>query len=313
MRREYPVLLLIIVLSGVYLFLRQDNMEHYTLPEIKRMDSTEISELLIQKNQEAIKFFKEEEQWFVTDKKYPADKSAVDDMLSTLKTFKLSLLVSQNQDRRRYDLGPENRIDVKALKEGQPVFEFSLGKTAPSHNHTYVMLQNDKNIYQADGNFRTGFDKTVQDFRDKKVMEFKKDSIKKIIIQKGKKTKTLTRTEQTKENEKSKIIWASDDGKAVDRKALNGLLSDLSFLKCQKFSEDISKEEFEKQKPLCRITLKNGIDMSLSLFADKKDKEEEIKAVSSMNPYVFELSRFNGKEIVENIDTILNIDTLLTN
>ena len=304
MRREYLVLLLIIVLSGAYLLLRQDNREHYALPEIKQIDSTEISELLIEKNQKSIKLSKQDKQWFVTDKAYPADKSAVDDMLSTLKNFKISLLVSQNKDLHRYELGPESRIDVKALKDGKPVFEFSLGKTAPSHNHTYIMLKEDKNIYQADGNFRTRFDKTVQDFRDKKVMGFPKDSIQQIILNKEKKTKTLTRTEQqAKKNEKPAIAWASDDGEPVDRKALDGLLSDLSFLKCQKFLEDISKKELEKQKPLCRITLKNGTDMSLSFFADEEN-EEEMKALSSMSPYVFELSRLNGKEIVDNVDTL---------
>ena len=322
MRREYLVLLLIIVLSGSYLFLRQDNRENYILPEIKQVDTAKITGLVIEKNHKPIKFVRQDKKWFVTDKRFPADQSAVEDMLSALKTFKLSLLVSENQDMMRYDLGPASRINIKALKDGDPVFQFSLGKIAPSHNHSYVMLLDDKNIYQADGNFRSHFDKTVQDFRDKKVMEFKKDSISKVIIKKDKKSKTLSRTEQLKEKqdekakEKAKITWASDDGKPVDRKSLDKLLSALALLKCHKFLEDISKKELEKQTALYQISLDNGSEISLSLFAGpdkddkdaKENKEKEMKAVSSMSPDVFELDGFDNKEIVEGVESLLGIN-----
>ena len=47
------------------------------------------------------------------------------------------------------------------------VFEFTIGKQAPSFNHTFVMTGSDKNIYHAKGSFRADFNKTVDEFKEK--------------------------------------------------------------------------------------------------------------------------------------------------
>jgi hypothetical protein len=313
MKKEYLILILLILLFSAYLFLHKDNRDHYTLPEISAIDPSQLTGLVLEKKDGAIRFTRKDKQWVLTDKEYPADAASVQSMLDALKTFKLSALVSEKQDVKRYELDDENRIIVKALKGEDSVFEFTLGKTAPSRNHTFVMIQNDKNIYHANGNLKPDFGKTTQDFRDKKVLEFKEASLKRIMLETGGKSKTLIpreaakeeKKEETSDKEKLSVTWVSEDGAPIDHEGLANLLSTLSALQCQQYLDSPDKTGLEKSKPLGKIVLETETRLELMLF--KGDKEEQINGISSMNGYAFELSRFNGKEILSHMERLLGI------
>jgi hypothetical protein len=313
MKKEYLILILLILLFSAYLFLHKENKDLYTQPEISKIDTSQLTGLVLEKKDEAIRFTRKDKQWVLTDKEYPADAASVQSMLDALKTLKLSALVSEKQDVKRYELDDENRIIVKALKGEESVFEFTLGKTAPTQNHSFVMIQNDKNIYHANGNIKPDFDKTVQDFRDKKVLEFKEASLKRIMLVIDEKSKTLIpreaateeKKEETPDKEKGSVTWASEDGTPIDHEGLANLLSTLSFLQCRQYLETPDKTGLEKSKPLGRIVLETETRLELMLF--KGDKEEQINGISSMNGYAFELSRFNGKEILSHMEQLLGI------
>ncbi len=309
MKKEYLILIALILLFSAYLFLHKENRDHYTLPEIKKIDPSQLTGLILEKKDGAIRFTRKDKQWVLTDKAYPADQASVDSVLDALKILKLSALVSEKQALKRYELDDEHRILIKAVKGDEPVFEVTLGKTAPSQNHTFVMLKDDKNIYHAVGNLKSHFEKTVEDFRDKNVMEFKEVSLKRIILEKDGKSKTLVlreaKAEETKDKKKTAAVWTSEDGAPIDHGAVSNLLSTLSSLKCLQYLDSPVKTELEKNKPLGKIILENETRLELMVF--KGDKEEQINGISSMNGYAFELSRFNGKEIISNIDKLLGI------
>lgn len=305
MKKEYLILIVLILLFSAYLFLHKENKDTYTLPQIKKIDTTQVTGLILEKKDGPVKFTRKEKQWFLTDKDYPADSALVESMLDALKTLKLSALVSEKQDLKRYELDDESRIMVMVMKNDDTVFEFSMGKTAPTQNHTFVMIKDDKNIYHAGGNLKSHFDRTVEDFRDKKVLEFKEASLKKVILEKDGKSKILASKEEKKDKDKIDVVWSSEDGAFVDNQVVSTLLSTLSFLKCQKYLDSPTKAELEKKSPLCKIILENETGLELILF--KGDKEEKLYGISSMNNYAFELSRFNGREIVSNVEKLLGI------
>lgn len=305
MKKEYLILIVLILLFSAYLFLHKENKNTYTLPEIKKIDTAQVTGLILEKKDGPVQFTRKEKQWVLTDKEYPADPALVESMLDTLKTLKLSTLVSEKQDLKRYELDDQNRIMVKAMKNDETVFEFSLGKTAPTRNHTFVMIKEDKNIYHAGGDLKSHFDRTAEDFRDKKVLEFKDGSLKKVTLEKDGKSKTLIFKEEKEDKEKATVVWSSEDGASVDNQVVTALLSTLAFLKCQKYPDSPTRADLEKAKPLCKIILENETSLELILF--KGDKEEKINGISSMNNYAFELSRFNGGEIISDVEKLLGI------
>ncbi|WP_457553735.1 DUF4340 domain-containing protein [Desulfobacula sp.] len=304
MKKEYLILIALILILAAYLLFHKENTDNFTLPEIAKIDISKITGLVIDKKEGSIEFTKKKDLWLITDKEYPADSSLVQSILDTLKSLKLSELVSQKQDLGRYELDDENRIQVKAVAGQKTIFEFTMGKTAPSFNHTFVMLINDKNIYYAKGNFRTHFDKTIENFRDKKVLEFKEDSIKQFTIEKEGISKTLV-SKKDKDKKKTAIIWQSDKDTPADEKMVSSLLSSVSFLKCEKYLGSFTKNKLGKEKSLCRIHLKNEKSIELTLF--KTETEDNLIGISSMNEYVFALNQYNGKEILSAVDELLGI------
>jgi len=305
MKKEYLILIALILIFSAYLLLHKENKDHYTLPEIEKIDTSKITGINIDKKQGPIKFTKKDDHWMLTDKKYLADSSAVENMLDTFKGLKLSALVSQKGNLRRYELDVEKQIRVKLLEGEKTIFELGIGKTAPTFNHTFVMLSDDTNVYHANGSFRSNFEKTEDDFRDKKVLEFKEDGIKEFSIEKEGLSKKLTAKEEKKDKEEISLTWSFADGTLADKNEVSNLLSSVSFLECEKYLESPTKNDLEKKPALCKIRLENEGQIALTLF--KGDNEETIFGISSMNEYAFVLNQYNGKEIVSNIEKLLGI------
>ncbi|NOX34410.1 MAG: DUF4340 domain-containing protein [Deltaproteobacteria bacterium] len=305
MKKEYLILIALILILGAYLLLHKENRDNYTLPEIKKIDTSGITGIILDKKEGRVVLAKKDGKWVVAKKEYPADSSLVEDIIDTLKTFKLSALVSQKDDLKRYKLDDENRILVKVMKDKDTLFEFKIGKTAPSFNHTFVMLANDKNIYYANKSFRNDFDKTLEDFRDKKVLEFKEESINEFTVEKDGLSKTLISKEEKKDKKQTSVTWSFKDGTSADKKMISNLMSSVSFLECEKYLDSSAKKELEKEKPLCIIRLKGKEKLELKLF--KTGKEGILRGISSTNKYAFVLSQYNGKEIVSNIEKLLGI------
>ena len=305
MKKEYLILIALILIVSAYLFFHQENKDHYTLPDIQKIDVSDVTGIILTKKQDQISFVKKGDHWLLTDKAYPADRAAVDSMLDTLKTLKLSALVSEQKDLKRYELDDENRIQVAVMNGQTVLFEFTMGKTAPTFNHTFVKLAGDTRVYHANGSFRSYFDKTIEEFRDKTVLRVKEKSITRFTIEKNGISKTLVSRESETDKDAVTISWQSEDEKPVDKEAASNLISAVSFLECENFPDAPARNELEQRSPLCRIRLENGKTTTLTLF--KTDDPDNIIGISSMNTSVFSLSPHTAKEIVSAMDTLLGI------
>ncbi len=314
MKKEYIILLVLIVLLSGYLFFHKENKDHYDLPEIQAIEPAKISSIVIQKGDQTIRFDHKDNTWTLTDKHYPADMSLVEAMLDAIKTFKLTALVSREADVNRYELDKDNRIQVSVLQGEEPRFEFSMGKAAPTFNHTFVMVGKNKNIYYARGNFRDDFDKDVQALRDKKVFEVHTAAVQAIRVVKGEKSRALTaqeapRMEKDKgekdQDDKPVKSWKSADGKSEDPKTVESLLSTFSFLTCSRYADDKQKNDFQAVGPEYTIKINTHKELVLNLYKIKDS--EEFYGISSTNEFVFILSKFDAGQLTDSMDRFLGI------
>lgn len=323
MKKEYIILIILIIGLGAYLGFKQDNQVHYELPTIPQVDTTRIDRLEISKADRVVTLNKSEKGWTVTDKKFPANTDDVTQMLDTLKQIKLSALVSEAKDLIRYELDDPHAVKVKALAGNEVVRAFVIGKTAPSNNHTFVYLDDkDRTVYQANGNFNAQFDKPAADFRDKQVLAFTPDSMKKITLEKQGKTVTLVKApapetpDQEKEDapkdltaEKTttqKSVWKNEDDSAVDQKTISDLLSSLSKLECQAFLDDEEAAQLKEKAPSCKISLENDKIFVLNLF-DKND-DQDVEGLCTYTPYAFTLTSYKAEDIVSYTDKLMGIE-----
>ena len=323
MKKEYIILIILIICLGAYLGFKQDNQVHYELPTIPQVDTARIDRLEISKAGRVVTLNKSENGWTVTDKKFPANTDDVNQMIDTLKEIKLSALVSEAKDLIRYELDDPHAVKVKALAGNEVLRSLAIGKTAPSYNHTFIYLNDtDRTVYQANGNFNGKFDKPAADFRDKQVLAFDPDSMKKITLEKQGKTVTLVKAptaekpDQKKEDAQKdaptenttpeKATWKNEDGSDVDQKTISDLLSSLSKLECQAFLNDDEAAQLKEKAPSCKISLENDKTFVLNLF-DKND-DQDVEGSCSNTPYAFTLTSYKAEDIVSYTDKLMGIE-----
>ena len=306
MKKEYLILIALIIGLGAYLGLKKEDRMHYELPALAQVDTAEIDRLEIKKSDRSVVFKKADGAWTLTDKNYPADTAGVEKMLDTIRDLNLSALVSEAGDRNRYELDSDNAIHVAAFAGETEKRRFSIGKTAPSFNHTFVMLDRDTRIFQADKNFRNDFNKSEDEFRDKLVMEFDVKGVRKITLERPGKTIVFSPAAPAKEDEAAEPEWQREDGTRADQGAVSDLLSSLSHLECQEYLDPADAGALEKETALCKITLENKTVLGLNLFG--QDGREDMAGTVSASPYAFVLASYKAKDILSYVDTLLGIE-----
>jgi hypothetical protein len=322
MKKEYIILIILIIGLIAYLGLKKDNQVHYELPTIPQVDTTRIDRVEISKAGRLVVLNKGENGWTVTDKKFSANPEDIEQMIGTLKAIKLSALVSEAKDLARYELDDTHAVKVKALAGKEAVRSFVIGKTAPSYNHTFIYLDDkDRTVYQANGNFKSQFDKEIADFRDKKVLEFDPAGVKKVTLEKQGQIVTLIKsqtpktTDQEKDETKKDLIekkplheestWKKEDGSVTDQKTISDLLSSLSKLECQAFLDEDKAARLKEIQPSCKILLENDKTFILNLF--NKNENQDVEGSCSYTPYAFTLTSYKAEDIVSYADKLLGI------
>ncbi|WP_289023724.1 DUF4340 domain-containing protein [Desulfobacter postgatei] len=322
MKKEYIILIILIIGLIAYLGLKKDNQVHYELPTIPQVDTTRIDRVEISKSGRLVVLNKGENGWTVTDKKFSANPEDIEQMIGTLKAIKLSALVSEAKDLARYELDDTHAVKVKALAGKEAVRSFVIGKTAPSYNHTFIYLDDkDRTVYQANGNFKSQFDKEIADFRDKKVLEFDATRVNKLTLEKQGQIVTLikSQTPETTDQEKEEIkknliekkpvpeesIWKKEDGSVTDQKTISDLLSSLSKLECQAFLDEDKAARLKQIQPSCKILLENDKTFILNLF--NKNENQDVEGSCSYTPYAFTLTSYKAEDIVSYADKLLGI------
>ena len=113
MKKEYIILIILIIGLSAYLALKKEGRVHYELPAVPEVDTARIDRIEISKADRLVVLNKEENSWTVTDKKFPANPDDVTQILDTLKQIKLSALVSEAKDLARYDLDDPRAVKVR--------------------------------------------------------------------------------------------------------------------------------------------------------------------------------------------------------
>ncbi len=306
-KKEYVVLVLIILALSVYLFLRSRDRSLYKVPEVPEVAPEDITRIQISRPGSTILMTKRDDRWYIDPQKFPVDADKVKGMLDHIKGITLTALVSEAKDYYRYELGNDQKITVKAWIGDKLSRSFDVGKPAPSYRHTFVKLPEDSNVYHARGNFRSNFDQTVEGLRDKSVLSFDKKEIRQLTIGKAEKMLVLERKEvpvepgsgqgaDKKTASRKETVWVNPEGKKGDGSKVNSLLDSLSRLKCKKYIEDRKKEDFKD--PVYTVRLKGAHEYSLSIFARKDKDSKTYPAVSSQNDYPFELADYQADRIM---------------
>ncbi len=282
----------------------------YKLPDIDTVETEDVTKLTISRNNSETLFLKEDNKWFISPQKYPADPSAMDKMLGHISGLTLTALASESRSYAMYELGDDKKVEVKAYKGDTILRAISIGKPASSHKHTFIMLDNDHRVYHADGNIRTDFSRTVPELRDKKVMAVQDDIIE-MRFQMGDKELTVVKATapvSVDVNAKKAVEepvndgpkWTTSDNRRVKDGDVDSIIGSLTDYRCDEFIEGKTKDDFTS--PVYTATFKGVKEYSIS-FYEKQD--EKYPAVTTESEYPFLVSEWKAKKIMKELDSLI--------
>lgn len=310
LKKEIIILVAVIVAAVAYIALRKTDRTHFDLPRLAQVTAKDISRLEMVRNGQTVVLEKLEDKWQIMPQQWPADADKVRGMIDIVANLKLTALVSEAKRYARYDLDETNRIAVKAWQGKKQVRSFDVGKSASTYQHTHVRLDGDPNVYHAREDFRSRFDRSVDQLRDLSVLAFAADEIQRAELTAAGKTTRLTlhTTASEKAEEKAATApesqWRRADGSLVDPESIKSLITALGRLSCEMFIDDEKKAAFSD--PLYALVLGGKTEYRLQIFEKTETDAAGYPAVSSASPYPFILSGYQVDSIKENLEKILN-------
>ncbi|MEA3347679.1 MAG: DUF4340 domain-containing protein, partial [Pseudomonadota bacterium] len=260
MKKEYLLLVIVIIGLGALLFYQKKGRTNYQLPVLPVLEKA-VDRLVIEKAGELTELRLVDGKWVVGPQQYRADAARIEKMIDVVKGLKLTALISEKGNYQLYELTPEKKTRVALYHADQLLQELQIGKSSASLQHTYVMFKDDPKVYQALGNLKSNFFSTVAELRDKKVFEISGKTLTgldEIVLQRLEdgeirvlrmfKVKPEPDADAAKTDQLSDAatVWQQDGGTLAAADAVTELLKNLSDLRCESFIENRQPGEFKE-------------------------------------------------------------------
>jgi hypothetical protein len=284
------------------------------LPELTNWKES-AGEIVIKNGESTITLSLSDEKWLINGK-YPADKNAVTGLEKKIKEMEVQDLISRKEFYTKYDLTPEKAVSVTVNKGGRKLRELLIGKKSSTNRHTYMRIDGKPGVYLVAGTFDREVNKTVDELRDKEILNIGKDSIEELEISYRGRSFLFAKKLEEKKPEKGAVKKGEKDKPAKPEKVekwickgypqvkistqkMNPLLSGFSPLRASTFLE---MEKSSLGKPLGNVKIK-AFNKEVSVSFHKQEKEKKYIAASSESPYVFTLDEWRVKKfLIENIE-----------
>lgn len=314
-KKEYLLLILIIGVLSIYLLVQKANHEDPDVPKLASLDDSTVNRMVIAKSDKTIELSKADERWLIQPNEYPADTTKVKNMINAASKLTATALVSEAGMYERYGLDAAKRTTVKVFNGKELQREFSIGREAPTFQHTFVMLADDPNVYHARGNLTGTFNQTIDGLRDKKILTFDKAQITGIDIRKGGQSRSLAKKEvvvEKKSDDKADpsasvqpaIEWSDTSGQAVETKSVESLLNTMSGLACDQFMADDAKASLADAA--WTVTFNTGQkSYTISVFDKDDQTPPKYRASASTSRFAFLLAESRVQNIEKTLDTLL--------
>ena len=309
MSRKKIISLGIIVLLGIAIL----------IPRITFNDSVPLfepwkesaDEIIVKSRDYDIRIYKEGDSWLINTHAYAADSEFIEAMLNKVKELKLLDLISEKGYTENYNLTDEKRVHVRVSSKGKVLRDLYLGKDGSTYNHVYVMVDDYPDIYLTSGLMAADFTREIDDLRDKKIIDVKRENIESISIRCKGKTYSFYQklSEISREDEKDSFVeeerkWycAGYGNREVASERINSMLSSFGPLKAETFPEGIFEKSLKNASCIIKIRA-GGRDIQLDIF--DKTKDGKLIATSSENPYVFTIGEWIAQRFfIEKINEV---------
>ena len=284
-RKEYIILLLLILLSLVYLFVKKDFKIHYDVPQLDALEREEIEKMTIEDSTNSVELKKEGDSWIFLPEGYRADLTQINSLLGEVTNLSLMDLISKRNNYDRYELDEKKALTVSVYTQEGPVLEFLLGKSSSNNIYSYIRLKDRDGIYSVQGNLKPIFTPSVDKWRDKQVVSFDPQSIREIEVLRDDERKKFVLT-----GEGDQASWTEEETPLENSDEIKDRIKAVSILKTTAYLEEVSG------KPLLEVRFKGDASHSITIF---EKLEDGYSAQSSYSDYPFILPSYMADDILD--------------
>lgn len=251
-----------------------------------------------------VNLVKENDLWYVGDKKYPAAESYVDDIITTVSSIRaLDKVGSASSEAAliRYDLTDGKKITVTAMKDGKQLRYLEVGKEATATSQGYITVDGGKDIYLASGSLRYQFNKSVDELRSKVLWALNKEEITSVAIESADATWAISKMGSGED-----IVW-NISGAEIDvdpAKAANWFqtVANISVPTWHTEGENLGGEKIITAKVTCGFKTTTLDIYQIPAVTD--DGKPTYWGTCSDIPYPFELAAYAVQKFQKNPDEL---------
>jgi len=303
------ILILALLLAYLFLFeLRKASDGEKNGVVFTGVNEEQISEISLKYPSQTVVCQKKGEDWFVLkdSKEFKADDNIISRMIADISDMKVEKVVSENpKDLAGFGLD-KPKVEVLAKASGKEI-RLAIGDESPVGTGTYILANGENKVLLVERiSIMSFLDKSVNNIRDKRVVNLSEDKIKGMRFKSGGLTFELER----KDGE-----WVGKDileYVEIDQDKISGVASTLSRLRVGNFESDEPKElkSYGLDSPSAEVELIQDGETTHILFGNKKEdggyylKLSSGDSIYSVPDYVFtqvpkELNDFRVVRVVK--------------
>ncbi len=176
MNKNVKLIGILAVIALIYFFTTRDTSSSDFDKNFTNIDVENISKIEIT-NDSTITLVKENNNWVVDN--YKANQDFVTTALEEASNIKLARKVSSNPEKHsNYEVDKGTKITLTGDKETS----FILGKTGSSYQNVFIRRIDEDDVFSTVKNFKSNFEKSVADWKDKTILSISKDAIATLVV-----------------------------------------------------------------------------------------------------------------------------------
>jgi hypothetical protein len=273
-----------------------------TPPKILTLNQTDITGIEIRKKtgEDIILGKTEVGQWRITaPKSLAADQDAVSTMLSSLSSLNSDRLVDDKaMNLDQYGLVPPS-IELDIATKGTKTVKLLIGDNTPAGSGAYTAVAEDPRVFILPSYNKSGFDKTLNDLRDKRLLNFDSDKLSRVELSAKKQTIEFGRNKDQWQIVKPKPLRA--DGFQVD-----DLVLSLHDAKMELSAADDDKKTAAAFNSGSAIATVKVTDVSGAQELQVRKNKDDYYAKSSVTAGVYKITNSTATALDKTLDDFRN-------
>lgn len=276
------VLIVLGAILGANLLIRNFKGERSLKKFVTEIDHTQVDKITINNEGKTITIDKESEQWYVSDdiNRYVADSQASVSLVETISQLRIERLVTKGREKREeYEVDDTSGVKVNIFVKGEKANSIIVGRFSYRQigqggikMSTMVRLDGEDEVYSVDGGLSMQVKRSIDNFRDKTILNFDPENVKKIEIICPLQNNSLT-------------LQSNDGGWTVNSETASmgrtiNYLNDVKNVKGTGFTSEIKTDSIEEYR--LKITLSNGEP----IIVESYKIEDKYIFISSQNEFV---------------------------